>query len=345
MWWGVALVALLPPSARRLLGVDPDLVVLGIVANGLDISSDRAGSTVALGRVALEPDSSAQPDVAREVRDLAAAAGMAGAPIAVRLAPDQALQKDLDLPRAAAGDLNQVLAFEMEQQTPFRADQVYFDSCALGPDATGDKIRVRLIAVPRDTVDAAIQTVEGLGLVASWVSVGDGAEGFDRRFNLAPHTAAVAQARRDRLLATAAIILLVGAALVPGLRYDRALADVEARIERIEPAANQALALRQQVNEALAGAGTVARAKHEAPSALRILEELSLRLPDDTWLVQMNMVRGELEIEGTSPSAAALVAILEASPLIASVEFRTPITRDNLTDREHFSLALRAARP
>ena len=78
---------------------------------------------------------------------------------------------------------------------------------------------------------------------------------------------------------------------------------------------------------------------------MRLLEELSLRLPDDTWLAQWNLTGADIEIEGTSPSAASLVEMLEASPLIASVEFRTPITRDNLTNREHFSLALRAAIP
>ena len=335
-------MALLPPAVRRLLGVDPDLVVLSIGTAAVDIGSDRSGTTAELGQIAL-----AQPDVAAEIRDLAAGAHMTGAPVAIRLASDQVLQKDLELPRAAAADLDHVLTFEMEQQTPFRADQVYFDRFVLGPDTTGDKIRVRLLAVPRETVDSAIETVLGFGLVPRWVSFGDDQSGFDRRFNLAPNTAteAAAGVRRDRLLATLAIVLFVVALIIPDLRHDRALADIEARIERLQPVANQALALRQKIDRSLAGAGTVARAKIDAPSAVQMLEELSRRLPDDTWLVQMNMVGDELEIEGTSPSAAALVATLEASPLIASVSFRTPITRDNLTDREQFSLSLRAARP
>ncbi len=43
------------------------------------------------------------------------------------LPKDKALTRALTLPLAAEENLREVLAFEMNRQTPFRADQVYYD--------------------------------------------------------------------------------------------------------------------------------------------------------------------------------------------------------------------------
>ncbi|MDA0261479.1 MAG: PilN domain-containing protein [Proteobacteria bacterium] len=262
----------------------------------------------------------------------------------MRLTAGQVLQKDLALPVAVTENLRQVLEFEMERHTPFAAAQVYYGGIVLGPASDAGKVQVRLAAVPRETVDHAIDVAQNVGLSPALIGIGDPLLGLDRRINLLPGAAAAAGfPRRDRALLGLAVALAVVALVLPGIRQAVSLAIVESRIAGLEPAAKQAIGLRAQINAALAGTGTVARAKHAAPSAVGLLEELSVRLPDDTWLAQMNMVGGELEIEGTSTSAAALVSILEASPLIASVGFRTPVTRNNLTDREHFNLSLGAA--
>ncbi len=333
---------MLPAIARRWLAVEPDLLVVALEGDIINITHDRAGTGSPVCRVALgEPDAATR--LAKTLNDV----GLARLPVALRLAVDQVLQKDLFLPAAANENLRQVLSFEMEQQTPFRADQVFYDGAVRGRDSSGDKIVVSLAAAPRDKVDHAVKEIGRLGLTPAVVGIGRDGGAFDRRLDLAtddlPKLAGFRQ--RDRLLLTIVIVLLVAVLIVPGLRHDGVRADVEDRIASVTPAANQARALRQRIDTALAGAGTVARLKREAPSPVRLLEELSLRLPDDTWLAQWNLDGIDIEIEGTSPSAARLVEILEASPLIASVEFRTPITRDNLTNREHFSLALRAAVP
>lgn len=341
-WWGGELAAMLPAIARRWIGIEPDLLVVALEGDVIDVTHDRAGSGSAVCRVALS-----EPDAETQLTKVLGDVGLARLPVALRLAVDQVLQKDLFLPAAANENLRQVLSFEMEQQTPFRADQVFYDGAVRGRDSRGEKIVVSLAAAPRDTVDHAVEEIGRLGLTPAVVGVGRDGGAFDRRLNLATDDVSkrAGFSQRDRLLLTIVIVLLAAVLFIPGLRHDGVRADIEDRIARVTPAANQALALRQRIDTALAGAGTVARLKREAPSAVRLLEELSLLLPDDTWLAQWNLDGSDIEIEGTSPSAARLVEILEASPLIASVEFRTPITRDNLTNREHFSLALRAAVP
>ena len=341
VWWAGGLAALLPAALRRLIGIDPDLVVVEVKSDQLIVGVDRHGESTALGQVGRS-----DADAASKIRDLLTTAKMSRAPVALRLTPDQVLQKELALPNAVTENLRQVLEFEMEQQTPFHAEQVYFGGIVTGPGTGGSGITVRLAAVPKETVDHATAALEKMGLAPALVGVGETQSRIDRRINLAAHVGTSGGlSRRDGFLMVLVAILIVAALTVPGFKYDIARARVEGQIADLSPSANKALGLRQKIETALAGAGTVARAKQATPSAVRLLEELSARLPDETWLVQMNLVGGEVTIEGTSPSATALASILEASSLIESVRFQTPITRNNITDREQFNLSLRAAIP
>ena len=330
----------MPAALRRLIGIDPDVVVVEVGPDQLLIGLDRHGESTALGQVGRS-----DADAASQIRELLSTAKLSRAPVALKLTPDQVLQKELALPNAATENLRQVLEFEIEQQTPFRAEQVYFGGIVTGSDTSGSGVTVRLAAVPKETVDHATAAIEKVGLAPALVGVGEPQSRIDRRINLAAHVrTSGGLSRRDGFLMLAAI-LVVATLTAPGFRHDIARARVEGQIVDLAPVANKALALRQKIETSLAGAGTVARAKQATPSAVRLLEELSARLSDDTWLVQMNLVGGEVTIEGTSPSAAALAGVLEASPLIESVRFQTPITRNNITDREQFNLSLRAAIP
>ena len=67
------------------------------------------------------------------------------------------MHKTLDLPLAAAENLREVLTFEMDRQTPFTADQVYFDYQIVQRDNTNGRISVEMTAVHRADVDTAIQ--------------------------------------------------------------------------------------------------------------------------------------------------------------------------------------------
>jgi general secretion pathway protein L len=128
------------------------------------------------------------------------------------------------------------------------------------------------------------------------------------------------------------------------LRDRLALSAAESRVAALRPTADAVLKLQAEVDGWASGAQRVARLKRVAPSATRLLDEFTRLLPDDTWVSQFNLVDGTVELQGTTASASALVGLIEASPTVAKVRFRTPITSDPVTRLERFELAVELRR-
>jgi len=87
---------------------------------------------------------------------------------------ERVLTRTLSLPAAAEDNLRQVLSFEMDRQTPFKADQIYFDSRVLGRDASGRNLQVELVLLPRAQLDqeiGALPTGSVLDAVDSWRTI------------------------------------------------------------------------------------------------------------------------------------------------------------------------------
>ena len=77
-------------------------------------------------------------------------------------------------------------------------------------------------------------------------------------------------------------------------------------------------------------------------SKLRILEELTRLIPDDSWLSEFNYTAADkkIRIAGFALSAAKLIPILEESPLFENVKFSTVITSDTRSGKERFRIEM-----
>lgn len=83
-------------------------------------------------------------------------------PLYICLSPHQAVTIELLLPRAAADNLRQVVAYEIERQMPIRSDNLYYDFLLAGKK--GDKVRVLLFAVPKRSVDELLEVLASSGI-------------------------------------------------------------------------------------------------------------------------------------------------------------------------------------
>src|SRR5690606_22651989 len=176
----------------------------------------------------------------------------------------------LNLPAAAEENLRQVLAFEMDRQTPFKADQVYFDSRVLGHDANGRTARVELVLIPRGQLDEELGVLPGGATELDGVDTWRDERGAARRnINLLPPER---RARRRSLrlplnlgLAAVAIILLV--ANMNQSLANRAAA-VELMREEVKQAGDEARKvseLRQTLADSIAGANFLTERKRKGP--------------------------------------------------------------------------------
>jgi general secretion pathway protein L len=330
-WWGRELASLLPAAWRDRFG--NERLIVDLAEGEARFTRMLAGKAVALG------SAPAQAGRGEAARRLLAGVPLADTPVLLRLGGGQALAKTVTLPLAAEENLQEVLGFEMERLTPFRAEQVRFAHAIAERRPAEKSLRVDLVVVPRERLASARDLLLEWGVPVDRVQAAPPAPPLD----LAPaewHRRSGPAGRRIRLLAAATAALALLAVVSPLARHSLSLAATEARIAELRPTVDAVLRAQAEVDNWASGAQRVARLKREAPSATRLLDEFTRLLPDDTWVSQFNLVDRTVELQGTTASAAALVGLIEASPVVAKVRFRTPITSDPVTRLERFELAV-----
>ena len=338
-WWIQGLALLCPAPLRRLIRG-------GRAFCTIEFQADQ----VVFRRYARDPE--AAPDT-REFRpddeigrsaalDWLRGQGAGRGPI-ILCAPDNLLlKKRLAFPKAAAGSLRQVLAFEMNRRTPFSAEQVYFDYRLEG-ETGADKIQLELYLAPKKQLDAWLELLSGWGVTPDAIRPAREARG-DALNLIPPEARPGRQGGSDQILlwlAGAVFVLSVMALYAPVINQQRHIASLEAGIATHRTAALQLQGLRQEQARLLAEARFLTDKRGAEPPGLELLREITRIMPADTWLMRLVMEAGELQLIGESGDAAALIPILESSAYFDNAEFRSPITRNTASGKDRFHMAAR----
>jgi general secretion pathway protein L len=342
-WWGGELAALLPARWRALFGGG---AVWHLLQHGDGHwTLRRAGDAAPLARWDDALDAAAQQSALA-----AATAGTAPQDLrlALCLAPDAALRRRLPLPLAARDNLRQVGAFEMDRQTPFRVEQVHYDLRELPGAAPAGRINAELVAVPRGLLDAQLQRLREAGIAVDAVDLADGAQRLGVNL-LPPGQARVRRDPRRRLnLALAAGIVLLAVLCLGQWLHNRedALAAMQAQVDGMHSQAQRVALLRRQLQDSAGAAGFLVQRKAQTVTVLDVLQDLTARLPDDTWLERFTLDDGgQIGFQGQSAKAASLVDALQGSRLIANPGFQGVIQRDPTTGKERFYMVAQVQSP
>ncbi|MBK7144165.1 MAG: PilN domain-containing protein [Xanthomonadales bacterium] len=84
------------------------------------------------------------------------------------------------------------------------------------------------------------------------------------------------------------------------------------------------------------------RKKQSHPVTIDLIRDLTERLPENTALQRLSINRGEVQIQGVSSEASALITILQKSALIEGPALQGAITPDQRTQKEQFMIQARA---
>jgi general secretion pathway protein L len=344
-WWGAALAAWLPLRWRGVLGLGRERLWLEHADDGLRFSLEGSTGLRELGRLPAGVEFAAAVDPLAGLLTPA----LAELPRWLLLPDTAGLRRRLALPAAAAERLHDVLAFEIDRQTPFAAGAVDFDARILGRRAGDGQLDVELVAVPRASLQARLQALGPVATSLAGVDLATAA-GAPLGVNLLPR----AQRRRradpqrgwNRVLALV-VVLALAAGLWQTLTNRRAAADAfEQGIAARAGAARQAAQQRQRLVDAVAGQAFLEQARSGRPTAVELLDELSRRLPDSTYLEKVAIEGGRLILIGASSEASALVGRLEGSPLWHAPALTGALQPDPRTRRDRFTLiAELGARP
>ena len=258
------------------------------------------------------------------------------------------LVRELQLPTAARHSLVRIARFEMDRQTPFRTEQVYFDIREV-PAATGSSsLQARLAVAPRARLDGRLAPLAELGLALDGVDLveADGLAGFNL---LPPPRRPVHPRPRRRLNVRLGLCLLALLLAVAGQwRHNRhlALLDMRAAVAAQQLPLRQLAGLQRDGLERGRAAGFLERRRRETVPVVQVLAELSQRLPDDTSLQRLSIdADGRLSFLGLAPQAAHLVDVLKAAGDLGEPGFQGTILRDPLSGKERFSMTAQLHRP
>lgn len=332
-WWGRELAALVPGPLRRLFGGQPRWLLLDIDDTQAVLSRSRDGRRLReLGRAGR----------ARGGLEDLMNRRLGGHRLAVRVPAGWALLKQLTLPAATEENLRQVLAFEMDRQTPFRAEDVFFNHDIVARDKELGKITVNLTVLPRQRVDEVLAIVENAGAQASVLEVGREAGGDIGAANLLPQgdrqEMGPAFGVLNWLLLVIAVTLMAALIYLTIDRQRQVLSLLDARADSARQAAQAVPILRDKVAAIGKEAGFLHGRKASSVSKVLLLNDLSRLLPDHTWLTKFELTGREVRLTGYSSSSSEVLRLIEASPRFIGARFLAPLTQDTRRNAEKFSL-------
>ncbi len=267
----------------------------------------------------------------------------ANSAVSLRVPPEAVLRRTLTLPVAARFRLKDILANDLERQSPLDPAAVLFTYRILAIERAAQRLVVSLILVRRDVVTAGIAALESFGLRVRNVSVA-GEAGREDRLPAQRNAPRRIERRQGITLGLACLaVFLFGADLFVRAAQQQAVINaLSARAAQLDVAAGRAADLRAQIDAMQAQAAFLA-ARRQAPSFGAILAEITNKLPDGTWLYALNDDGRTMELQGYSANASNLVATLDASKYFTGAQFRAPMTAGPQPDLQQFDLSMSLA--
>ncbi len=339
VWWGEQLASLVPDTLRRSFSSVDQIIALNYDEGASSIEAELRNGTRGglLGRFSLDE---------RGLSTLAAAIDRVrpGTKVLLQLPAGTLLEKQLQVPLAAQRDLMQVMRYELDRETPFSADEVYWAVAILGKDRTLGQMTTCLTLAVKAEVDSILDALRGAGInLAAIIDRPDGRRiPFGGKTGVRALIADPTRAGRGPLIGGLVAVLAITAIIGPFVRQDIAVSRVEARIAALQADADSALALRRQNG----GLGTDAGdPQSSVGNPLLILAAVTDALPDDTYLSDFTLHHRDISLMGQSRDAAALIQRLSDNSVVRDPGFSAPVTRDPGTGVDNFSIKLSARQP
>jgi general secretion pathway protein L len=343
-WWLGTLAGCVPAVLRSRFERARQTVYLSIGGDRVRLDLRRGKAMRPLEEIAFDPadPTGAAPAIRRHLRWT----GRGAVDLCVLIPRSLSLRRGIGLPAAAAENLRDVLGFEMDGHTPYRAEDVHYDFQVTGNNPKAKRIDVEMIVVPRSIVDGTLSRVRDWGLRPDRVTVGDTALDDDGWCNLMARTAE----RKTGLtwltpvLMAVLAMLSVAAVLLPLYRQQRQLALTEAAMEAAHAQAVMADTLKQKLATGSERGRFLLERKNSSPGVTALMDELSRRIPDNTWINQLTVREDRLTLTGFSAAPFDLIGILERSNLLAEVQFNAPVLPDAQTGLDRVNLIARVSR-
>lgn len=328
------LLGLLPASWQEILGAKDRRLCIRVQGDELHLFAANDGRLFELGSLAAEDETLLRNCLARFHQQ-------ENAPRYLLLDNKQVLRRMLTLPLSAESKLREVVSFEIDRQTPFTQDQIYFEARVISRNLQSNHCQVELIVLPKQALEKNLKT---LGILASDLS---GADVLDDNWqtlnvNLLPlhlrtdHTNHNFWLNVGMALAGTALLVIAMNQVLDNREGEQQ--EWEQKVAAAKVLARDANTFREQLKRAAKAEIFLEKFRNSQPAMITLLNDLTKRIPDDTALDKISVNEGRLVLVGQSKQAAALVGQLQGSPYISSPALAGAVQPDTRTNRDRFTL-------
>jgi general secretion pathway protein L len=320
-WWFDELRQALPVAWQQRLQHALRRVTLAINDDSLVVGVDEGRVLQKLDSFSITQDAPLQQ---QQITDLLAENELLEAPRFLLLDGVAVLRKEMTLPVAAEANLIQVLTFEMDRQTPFRASDIYFDWKIRERGGDTGQIRLEIFVVPRGEVDKSVRYLRARNLAPAGVDILE--SGKSLGLNLLPAEQRLRtvnrKARMNFSLAGAAAVLLT--LIMTQSLYLRAhqVTELEGAIADVQGEARRVQRIKEQIGDSSEAAAFLTVRREGSPLAIEVLADVTRLLPDDTYLDRLVIGQTSVQMQGKSQNAQQLIELVNESELLGKASFR-----------------------
>ncbi len=352
-WWGEELASLIPAKLRRLVTAERMAVVsvVGAQAEEARVELAKSGQRKALAKASFAPTMSAEgqvvpiegPEAAQRWRQLLSAVPR-GTHAALAMPPEWVLRRLTKLPIVVEENLRQVVGYEMDRLTPFKAEQVVYDARVISRDHAEGMLNVEVVAAPKVKFEKFLArfTEQGITLAAIRPSAQD--ETFNMLApDLRPKPAGRALSTVNALLALVLFTLLLMAVALPIWQKRQQAMQLDPILSRAQEQAAKAVKLSEELTQKVEEHNFSLNKKATQLASTALINEFSNVLPvPNTWVQQLDVKttsKGRtVQVQGDSTLGGKVQELIEQSGLVQNTAIKSPIRALQGTDRFQYNI-------
>ena len=347
-WWLDELKACVPGRVRALVWPEPKQLRIEMRDDVLRVSVAGRRKPMQDSAVSRIPGDIA--GTAAGLKSLLKSERLSIQAAAIELGRDQVLNPEFDVPVESAQNLDEVVRAEIDRRTPFSPDEVYYTYRVAGADTEMKRLTVRLWIAKADFIDEAAQIALAAGLSPVRIGVdGDRAAANSQApIDLLPPSLAAGHAPYFSRLAWGLVlaILAMGAATIH-LSFENRhaiLIAAEAKAKTLRQDRQAEEKARKQLDDLMTVANAIFEKRQSKMASIILLDELTKRLPDSSWLQQLAVNGEKASISGYSRNSSSLVRSLGKGKFFKDIRFAAPVTRDQRLGQDRFNLTFAIGR-
>ncbi|HHC74283.1 MAG TPA: hypothetical protein ENK78_04345 [Thiothrix sp.] len=336
-WWASGLYQGLPTTLRQWFHIElPRLIIIpsddSIEVMRFEAYWYQAGKKQQLGEFSATPESNYLDLLPKRWHKKKFI-------IELQLASCHVLSLEKSFPESIKENIVQSVGYQIDRITPFSADKVYYTAIPIEHNKKNKMIVAEILVSPKRYVDALLNRLHNTGIEPAQVqkiSVQDS----DERANLAPLTRqkGLENIKISKLPLYLLIFSLTAALIAPIAYKQRRVDQLDHAINDLRKDSAAQLAIRDKLFAAEEALSFLQEKRQSSPIALDVLEKISQKMPQDTWLESFELNGQTLEIRGESDQALTLIDILENAPEFSKVSFISPVALNKKTKKDKFHI-------